>query len=411
MKRIRTLAAFLLTLVLVLTAVPTAQAAENNTAASYIQQLIGYYQNYQESAQTDIDRLLADLTGVSEAQGEAWQKIMDFWSYVNTEMEIPTGVLPDGLPEDDSLCIVVLGYQLNTYGTIKPELTGRLEVALESAEKYPNAYILCTGGATASRNKKKTEAGQMANWLKKRGVSEDRIIVEDQAYSTVENAKYACQILAEEYPQVKHLALISSDYHVPRGCVYLYTQSMLNTCEQGTPELDFVGCAAYKTGRGDTEGISTQAQGVAILAEVSIPKADKLTLSKLTGIEVDGEFTYNAGSAMSLTVEASYNTGVTRDVTASSVFSGVDMNQSGEQLLTVSYTENGTTVTEEVLIDVIGTAPVSAIVIQPNEEAAPGQADQTSTSSGTPAPIWPFVTLALLLALLALLIRLKILRK
>ena len=409
MKITRRLVCALLVLITVLSMVPAVWAKDD--AASYIRQMISYYQNYQEDAETDIARLTAELAEIDEAQAEAWGRIMDFWSYVNSEMEIPTGELPDGLPEDDSLCIVVLGYQLNPYGTIKPELTGRLEVALESAKKYPNAYILCTGGATASRTKKKTEAGQMANWLKKRGISEDRIIVEDQAYSTLENAKFACQILSEEYPQVQHLALISSDYHVPRGCVYLYTQSVINALEQGTQELDVVACAAYKTSRPDTEGIATQAQGVEQIAGVSVSAKEKPVLSKPTKLEVDGEYTYNAGTATSLTVEAFYNTGFSRDVTTSAVFSGVDMNQPGEQLLTVTYTENGTTVTAELLIDVISAPAVKANIVKPKPVIPAQESSAVSpASSGSPAPMWPFVALALLLALLALLIRLKILR-
>ena len=408
MKTKRKLLCTLLALLLVLSMVPTAWAAED--ATSCIRQMISYYQYYQEGAETDIARLTGELAGIDDAQADAWGKIMDFWSYANTEMEIPSGELPDGLPEDDSLCIVVLGYQLSAYGSVKPELAGRLEVALKSAEKYPNAYILCTGGATASRTRSKTEAGQMAAWLEKRGIDENRIIVEDQAYSTIENATYACKILNEEYPQVKHLALISSDYHVPRGSVFLYTQSMVNAYTSGAQELDFVGCAAYKTSRKDDEGISSQAQGIAQIAGINMSKASKPTLSKLSGIEVDGEFTYNAGTAMSLTVTASYDTGFSRDVTASAVFSGVDMNQPGEQLLTINYTENETEASAEVLIDVVGNPVATTIETLPEAEVKE-VIDPTPPSSGSPAPVWPFVVLALLLALLALLIRLKLLRK
>lgn len=51
-------------------------------------------------------------------------------------------VLPDGLPDTDELCIVVLGFQLNPDGSMRDELINRLNVALRSAEKYPNAYIV-----------------------------------------------------------------------------------------------------------------------------------------------------------------------------------------------------------------------------------------------------------------------------
>jgi hypothetical protein len=90
--------------------------------------------------------------------GEKWERIMDLWETpitVNAE-------LPDSLPEDDTLCLVVLGFQLNSDGTIKEELEERLKVALSNSEKYPNAYIVCTGGGTATENPDATEAGRMA---------------------------------------------------------------------------------------------------------------------------------------------------------------------------------------------------------------------------------------------------------
>lgn len=363
-------------------------------------QLLAYYTTYQENAQTDISRLVTDLTGLSEPQGEAWGKIMDFWSYANTEMDIPIGVLPDDLPDDDSLCIVVLGYQLSAIGTLRAELVGRLEVALASAEKYPNAYILCTGGATASQNKRKTEAGQMAAWLIRHGISQERIIQEPQAFSTVSNATYSCKLLSESYPQVTSLALVSSDYHVALGSIYLYTQAMVNTYESGTSPLEFVGCAAYDAHRSNSYPVSTQAQGIAQIAGISGYQSLKPQLSQLTSITLDGEYDYDAGSAMFMNVEASYDTGVTRDVTGEAVFTGVDMNTPGEQLLEVSYTENGITATARALIYVAG-SPVETTPPQVARTPAP------ATTSGTPAPLWPFLIVTGLLALLVLLLRLK----
>ena len=50
---------------------------------------------------------------------------MDYWSYANNEMILYPDVLPEGLPKDDSLCIVVLGYELAPDGSMKKELIGR----------------------------------------------------------------------------------------------------------------------------------------------------------------------------------------------------------------------------------------------------------------------------------------------
>ena len=49
----------------------------------------------------------------------------------NTDMNVNVDVLPDGLPNDDSLCITVLGFALNDDGTMKDELVGRLQTDLQ----------------------------------------------------------------------------------------------------------------------------------------------------------------------------------------------------------------------------------------------------------------------------------------
>ena len=116
---------------------------------------------------------------------------MQLWKTVNTGLEIHENILPDGLPETDELCLVVLGFQLNPDGSMRNELTERLKVAKASAEKYPNALIVCTGGGTASRNPDATEAGEMAKWLTANGVDAQRVIVEDQSLTTAQNAFYS----------------------------------------------------------------------------------------------------------------------------------------------------------------------------------------------------------------------------
>ena len=68
---------------------------------SFINDLILYYRDYQDAAETDILRTLDDLKAVDEAAYEDWKEIMDYWSYVNTDMTVNLGVAPDGLPEDD----------------------------------------------------------------------------------------------------------------------------------------------------------------------------------------------------------------------------------------------------------------------------------------------------------------------
>src|SRR5699024_9003394 len=84
---------------------------------------------------------------------------------------------PDGLPKDDTHAFIVLGYALKENGEMEDELIGRLKVALNSAEKYPNSYVLVTGGVEKNGW---TEGDRMKDWLDANGLSEDRIIIEDE---------------------------------------------------------------------------------------------------------------------------------------------------------------------------------------------------------------------------------------
>ena len=192
-------------------------------ANPYIADLIGYYKSYQEAAETDILRTLDAMAQVDPVQAEAWTQIMDYWSYINTEMQVNIGTVPEGLPEDNSVAIVILGFALNADGTMKDELVGRLQTGLAIAQAYPNSYVVVTGGGTAKENPNVTEGGLMGAWLLEQGLSEDRLIIENKAPNTVGNAENTYKILAEQYPQVDSFVMVTSDYHVPRGCILLYS--------------------------------------------------------------------------------------------------------------------------------------------------------------------------------------------
>ena len=127
----------------------------------------------------------------------------------------PGAASADGdLPEDGKLCLVAMGYRLNPDGSMQEELIGRLRVMKRAAEKYPNAVIVCTGGPTAKGVFGVTEAGRMAEWLRENGVDPDRILVEDRAMTTGQNAVYTYEMLSLLRPQVTHILIITSDYHM-----------------------------------------------------------------------------------------------------------------------------------------------------------------------------------------------------
>ena len=213
--------AFVLVLCMV-AAVMVPAAAEDLSAAPAQSQIERIVVSYADSGTRD-DRALEALSVLDPSLGEKWSRIMDLW-------EAPVTVtpdLPDNLPEDDSLCLVGLGFQLNPDGTMREELIERLKVMLSAAEKYPRALIICTGGGTAPDDPSATEAGRMAEWLEARGVDPSRLIVEDQSMTTAQNAIFSFDILAEKYPQVKQLAIVSSDYHIATGVLLFGAEAIL----------------------------------------------------------------------------------------------------------------------------------------------------------------------------------------
>ncbi len=217
---------------------------------SIVEEIAVDYGTYGEEAEERIGELLEELSAEDASAGARWKTIMELWTSPQLGRPLHYDVLPDGLPDTDELCIVVLGFQLNPDGTMKDELIERLTVALASAEKYPNAYIVCTGGGTAAENDSATEAGEMAKWLAEQGVSEARIIVEDQSLTTAQNAIYTYDILTLRYPSVKELAIVSSDYHIATGELLFKAEAVLRANAPGNEKLQVVSNAAWKAPSG-----------------------------------------------------------------------------------------------------------------------------------------------------------------
>ena len=220
------------------------------TEESYnlVSDMVYAYADRQEAAVDIIRADLEKLNTLDPALGAFWTKLMQTWSEVNSDLTVNPGVLPDDLPEDGSLCIVVLGFQLESDGTMAPELLGRCETALRCAEKYPNALIAVTGGGTAWSNPSATEAGVMADWLTAHGVEASRILKEDASRTTGDNAEFTVRLLVENHPEVKALAIVSSDYHVPLGVLLFQEEALLREYETGVLPFSVVSNAAYDTG-------------------------------------------------------------------------------------------------------------------------------------------------------------------
>lgn len=108
--------------------------------------------------------------------------------------------------------IVILGYGLNDDGTMRPILRRRVLMGLTVAQFYPQSPIIVTGGNPRGGN---TEAGQMRRMLMLLGFPDHRIILEDKANSTVQNAQLSVP-LAEE-AGTSGIILVTSSTHQDRA--------------------------------------------------------------------------------------------------------------------------------------------------------------------------------------------------
>ena len=105
---------------------------------------------------------------------------------------------------------IVLGLALEN-GEPAPELMSRLDTAQNYLEMYPEARLILTGG-NADENGR-SEADVMHDILIEQGVPEDRMILEEQAQTTIENFRNIAGIVSTDDPVV----MISSGYHMDRA--------------------------------------------------------------------------------------------------------------------------------------------------------------------------------------------------
>lgn len=238
--------------------------------ASYdlVSDIVQIYRTRGLRGQSEINANLTELGQLDPSLGMLWTRIMNYWYYVNNDLTVQLDTVPEGLPEDDSLCFVVLGFQLEKNGAMAPEMQRRCELALQCAQRYPEAYLAVTGGGTASGNKSATEARVMEKWFLDRGIEGERIIVEDRSITTAENARFTAEILTSSYPWIENLVIVSSSYHVPLGCLMFQEAALLHASRTQSMPFNVVSNAGWEAkSLEDFESPKIQASYVWILAD------------------------------------------------------------------------------------------------------------------------------------------------
>ena len=118
-------------------------------------------------------------------------------------------------PKKNADYLIVLGSQIKDTGP-SMDYQARLDSAYEYLKENLNTKVICTGGQ--GYNEPMSEAKGGAEYLKKKGIKEDRIILEDKSKSTLENLTNAREPITKEKPlDEASVVIVSADYHLYRG--------------------------------------------------------------------------------------------------------------------------------------------------------------------------------------------------
>lgn len=108
--------------------------------------------------------------------------------------------------------IVILGYGLEPDGTMRAILRRRVLTGLTVAQFFPQSPVIVTGGNPRNGV---TEAAAMRRMLLVLGFPAQRIILEDKANSTVQNARFSVPLAKEA--GTSGIILVTSSTHQDRA--------------------------------------------------------------------------------------------------------------------------------------------------------------------------------------------------
>lgn len=125
--------------------------------------------------------------------------------------------------------VLVLGAQVKgtnpTYALAK-----RLDVAYEYLADNPDTLVILSGGKGPGEDV--TEAYAMKEYLKKKGIEENRMLLEEQSANTYENIKYSKELMGSPEASV---VLVTNHFHVYRGVGVAKKQGLTNVEGLGAP--------------------------------------------------------------------------------------------------------------------------------------------------------------------------------
>ena len=129
--------------------------------------------------------------------------------YIHLSPSVQPSVQADGTEN----VYVVFGAKVKADGPAKT-LASRLEVAIDAMRKDSGAVCIVSGGQGS--DEPFTEASSMRDYMVERGISPDRIFLEEKASNTKENILYSVDLIEQQGLADRQIICISSETHIPR---------------------------------------------------------------------------------------------------------------------------------------------------------------------------------------------------
>ena len=82
-----------------------------------------YY--YIHEKKTQVNDILTQIQSLDENVYKRDRELIGYWEYIDDTMPLNPRVAPDGLPQTTDHAFVVLGYALNSDGSLRAEAKGR----------------------------------------------------------------------------------------------------------------------------------------------------------------------------------------------------------------------------------------------------------------------------------------------
>ena len=110
--------------------------------------------------------------------------------------------------------MVILGCQVKPWGP-SVLLQDRINKAADYLQSHPNVMVVASGGQGA--DEPMTEARAIYDALVERGISGERILLEEQSINTIQNLRYSMALLEQAGHDIdQDIVVVSNGFHLTR---------------------------------------------------------------------------------------------------------------------------------------------------------------------------------------------------